>query len=143
GHIAVRDLDQREQRPRGDDALRQLLLFVLPARYELFGPSLVGHAPLDHRDAPGDIADASDLDDQAEPVEQLRPQLTFLGVHRPDQDEARRVRDAYAFALDRVDAHRGGVEQDIDQVIVEQVDFVDVEQGAVRLGQQARLEAAL
>jgi hypothetical protein len=37
-------------------------------------------------------------------------------------------------------AHRGGVEQGVDEVVVQQVDLVDVEQPAVRGGQQARLE---
>ena len=35
---------------------------------------------------------------------------------------------------------RGGVQQQVDQVVVQQVDLVDVEHAAVRGGQQARLE---
>ncbi len=48
-----------------------------------------------------------------------------------------------AFAFDDVGAHGGGVEQDIDDVIVEQVDFVDVEQAAVGACQHAWLKMAL
>ncbi|PQM47160.1 hypothetical protein C1Y40_02657 [Mycobacterium talmoniae] len=46
------------------------------------------------------------------------------------------MRDAVAF--DVHPPHRGGVEQHIDQVIVQQVDLVDVEDTAVGAGQQAR-----
>ncbi len=48
--------------------------------------------------------------------------------------------DRHALALDGVDAQRGGVEQDVREVVVEQVDLVDVEDSAVHLGEQARLE---
>ena len=48
--------------------------------------------------------------------------------------------DRHPLALDDVLAHRGGVEQDVAQVVVEQVDLVDVEDPAVGLRQQARLE---
>ena len=51
--------------------------------------------------------------------------------------------DRDAFALDDVDAERGRVEQDVRQVVVEQVDLVDVEDPAVRLGEQPRLERPL
>ena len=48
--------------------------------------------------------------------------------------------DRDALALHVVDAQRGRVEQQVDQVVVEQVDLVDVEHPAVRRGQQAGLE---
>src|SRR5207237_2433389 len=82
-------------------------------------------------------ADAFDTDTQTESIEQLRPQLALLGIHGPDEDEARGMAERNAFALDDVDAHRGCVEEDVDQVVVEQVDLVDVEDVAVRLGQHA------
>ena len=71
----------------------------------------------------------------------MRPQLALLGIHGPDEDEARGVAERNAFALDDVDAHRGCVEEDVNQVVVEQVDLVDVEDVAVRLGQHAGLKA--
>ena len=46
-------------------------------------------------------------------------------------------------ALDVADAHRGGVEQDVDEVVGQQVDLVDVEHAAVRARQQPGLEGAL
>ena len=82
------------------------------------------------------------IDGKRKPIEQLRPQIAFFGIHRADEDEARRVAERDAFALDHVDAHRRRVEQQIDHVIVEQVHFVHVQQAAIRRSQHARLEAA-
>jgi hypothetical protein len=53
------------------------------------------------------------------------------------------VRHRHALALDHVHAERGRVEQNVRQVVVEQVDLVDVEDAAVRLGQQPRLQCPL
>ena len=52
-----------------------------------------------------------------------------------------RMRDAVA--LDVHPAHRRGVEQHVDQMVVQQVDLVDVEHAAVRAGQQAGRERML
>src|SRR5207245_9989273 len=48
------------------------------------------------------VADAFDIDAQTEAIEQLRPQLALLGIHGPDEDEARGVAERNAFALDDV-----------------------------------------
>ena len=82
----------------------------------------------------------SDLDGEPEPVEQLRPQLALLGVHGADQHEAGGVPDRDAVALDGGAAHSGGVQQQVDQMVVQQVHLVDVEDAAVRAGEQARFE---
>jgi hypothetical protein len=47
-----------------------------------------------------------------------------------------------AFPFHDVDAHGCGVEEDVDEVVVEKVDLVDVEQVAVGRGQQARFETS-
>ena len=44
-------------------------------------------------------------------------------------------------ALDMVFAAGGDIEQQIDQMIGQQVDFIDVEQTAMGAGEQARREA--
>ena len=48
--------------------------------------------------------------------------------------------DGYAVALHGDGPHGGSVEKQVDQVVVQEVDFVDVQDAAMRLGQQARLE---
>ena len=100
---------------------------------------VVRHPPAHHLDPQRRVARRGHLDGQPEPVEQLRAQLALLGVHRADEHEAGRVLDRDAVALDGRAAHRGGVEQQVDEVVVQQVDLVDVEDPAVRLGQQAGL----
>ncbi len=45
-----------------------------------------------------------------------------------------------ALALDVGGAHGGGVQQQVHEVVVEQVDLVDVQDPAVSVGQQARFE---
>ena len=81
--------------------------------------------------------------DRAKRSSKLRAQIAFFGVHRADQDEAGRVGEGDALALDDVDAHGGRVEQQVHDVIVQQVDFVNIQQAAVGGGQHARLEVAL
>ena len=49
----------------------------------------------------------------------------------------------YAVALDVHAAHRGGVEQHVDKVVVQQVDLIDVQHTAVRARQQTRRERVL
>ena len=82
----------------------------------------------------------SNFDGQAEAVEQLRPQLALLGIHRPDEHEPRRVGDRYTVALHGDGPHGGRVQQQVDQVVVQEVHFVDVQNAAMRPGQQTRLE---
>ena len=104
-------------------------------------------APLESGIALGDqhplvrVADALDVDAKPETVEELRAQLALLGVHRPYEDEARRMGERDTLSLDYVHAHGGGVEQDVHQVVVQEVHLIDVQNVAVRLGEDARLEA--
>ena len=51
------------------------------------------------------------------------------------------MRDTVAF--DVHPAHRRGVEQHVDEVVVQQVDLVDVQHAAVRAGKQTRREGVL
>ncbi len=85
------------------------------------------------------ITRCRDLDGEAEPVEQLGAELALLGVHGADEDEPRRVLDRDTVALDRRTAHRGSVQQEVDEVVVQQVDLIDVEDAAMRASEQAGL----
>ena len=78
-------------------------------------------APAHHLDPGRQVLRRPDLDREAEPVEELRPQLALLRVAAADQDEAGRVADAQALALDQVLARGRDVEQEVDQVVLEQV----------------------
>ena len=83
------------------------------------------------------------LDAEPEAIEQLRAQLALLGVHRADEQEARRVHGRHRLALDAREPGRGGVEQRVDEVVGQEVDLVDVEDPAVRAGEQPGFEGLL
>ena len=85
---------------------------------------------------------AADRHLEAEPVEKLRAEFSFFGVHRPDQDEARRVGEGYALPLDDIDAGHGGVEEDVHHMVVEEVHLVDVEDPPVCRCQNPWFEGA-
>ena len=86
-----------------------------------------------------DVPRRPHLDGEAEPVQELRPQLALLRVHRADQQEPGGVRHRHPVALDVRAAHRGGVEEGVDEVVVQQVDLVDVEHAAMGRGEQTGL----
>ena len=66
--------------------------------------------------------------------------LALFRIAAADQHEARRMAHAQALAFD--DIHPGGrhVEQEIDKMILQKIDFVDVEKAAVGQRKQPRLE---
>ena len=113
------------------------LLRVRPGRRERVRVRVVRH-PATHDLGPQRrVLRGGDLDREPEPVEQLRAQLALLGVHRADEHQPGRVRDRDALALHGRPPGRRGVQQQVDQVVVEEVDLVDVEETAVGGGQQA------
>src|SRR5450759_952212 len=117
--VAGRDADVFH----GGDRLRQGPGEIAVGRGELVCELVV--ASLESGIALGDehplvgIADAFDVDAQPEAVEQLRPQLAFFWIHRPDEDEPRWMGERHALALHDVDAHRRGVEEDVDDVVIQ------------------------
>ena len=133
-----------------DDARKQLdsarqpgaqgLLLFLPGRGKPLGIGIPRLTAAQHLGPDRGVLDTVDLDMEADAVGELRAQVALFGVHRSDQHEARGMRDRHALALDRVDAHRGGIEQDVGEVVVQQVDLVDVEDAAIGGCQQAGLE---
>lgn len=127
----------------GSDPVGKLKFLGQKCLAEGFGVALKGDVAAHDLDALGFIQYAVNFDGKGEAVEQLRAQVALFGVHRANEDEAGGVAEGDAFAFDDVGAHGGGVEQDINDVVVEQVDFVDVEQAAVGACQHAWLKMAL
>ena len=89
------------------------------------------------------VAHAQDIHAQPEPVKQLRTQIALLRIHRANEHEASGVCERHTLTLHGVDPHRSRIEQRVDQMVVEQVDFVDVEDGSVGRRKKARLEDPL
>src|SRR5207248_8037893 len=88
------------------------------------------------------VLDAFNVDGQTEPVQQLRPEVSFLRVHRANQDEARRMPDRNPLALHHVHAHGGRLPQYIDQAVVQQIHLVDIKNDDAGFGYYTRLQAA-
>ncbi|CAB4913859.1 unannotated protein [freshwater metagenome] len=141
-HPVPQDDAGQARRGGGDPGGGRLLLVAVPGR-EARGIGLEGQAPADDLGADAGVRGARDGDRQPEAVEELRPQIALLRVHRADEDEPRVVADGDAVALHDGLALRGGVEQHVDEVVAEEVDLVDVEDPLVGAGQQARLEHGL
>jgi hypothetical protein len=141
GDLAQRRLRQphrAEPGAGGRDPRRERLLGARPGRGEAGGVGLVGQPAAHHLGPDLDVAAGADLDGEPEAVQQLRAQLPLLRVHRPDQQEPGRVPDRHPVAFDVGDPERRRVEQQVDQMVVEQVHLIDVEQPAVRGGEQPR-----
>ena len=107
------------------------------------GVGVEGDPAPDDRGAEGGIAGRGDVHREAEAVEELGAQVALLRIHRPHQDEAGGVGDGQALSFHAVGAAGGGVEDEVDQVVGEEIDFVHVENGAVGGGEEAGLEAPL
>ena len=121
----------------------QFGLLVLVPGAEPGGVGVEGHAASHDFHAHIRVARGGDLDGQSETVQELRTQFSFLRVHGADQHQTSSVCNGHPVAFHRVASHGRGVEENIHQVVVEQVDLVDVEDSPVRRGQQAGFEGGL
>ncbi len=126
-----------QQFTRFEDALLQLLVVLVPQRFEGGGVFVEGVAAFDDAHAQRQVLRRAHLHRQAKAVQQLRAQLAFFGVAAAHQHKAGGVAHAQAFALDQVFARGGHVDQQVHQMVVQQVDLVDVQKAPVRLSQQA------
>ena len=130
-HVGL-DADRRDQPrlPRADtdvlhsgdrltESARQVVVRGRELVGELVVATLEGGVALSDQHTLVGIADALYVDAKSEAVQQLRAELSLLGIHRAHEDEARRVRERHSFTLDDVHAHGRSVEQHIHQVVVE------------------------
>ena len=132
--------DRRQPLARRDDLRRSLASSFAQCSRKRRAIAFERVAAAHHLDALRQVVRRPHFDRQAEPVEQLRPQLALFGVAAADQHEPRGMPDAQTFALDDILAGGGDIEQQIDQMILQQIGFVDVQEAAMRPRQQARLE---
>ena len=136
----VGELDSGQDRLGVLDPITQPLFGIRVPRAEGLRVRIELQSPADHVGAQCRVLRCGDLDGETEAVEQLRTQLALFGIHGADEHEPRRVGDRDAVAFHGDGAHGGGIEEQVDQMVVQQIDLVDVENPAVRLGQKARFE---
>ena len=80
---------------------------------------------------------------QTEAVKELWTDIALLRVHRADEYKTRRMRIGHALALHRVHTHSRSIQQHIDNMVVQQIDFINIENITVRLRQNACLKLLL
>lgn len=137
--------DDLVQSDSGDDVPRPLddcgltVLVALPAVVELGRIGVVVETPPDDLSPDGRVGLAVHVDAQSEPVQQLRTQCPLLGVHGSHQHESARQGGRQSLTL-HPHGPGAGVDDEIDEVVVEEVDLVDVEHPSVDLAKQTRLE---
>ena len=150
---AKRERDLRRQIKRSirhlhrDDAIArlcnlctQLLLLPCVGGSKGIGIALVGDPPTDDLDAGLRCGLPRNRNRERKAVKQLRTNVPLLGIHRPDEHEARGMRIGNPLALDGIHAHRRRVEENVHNVILEQIDLIHIEDIAVRRRQNPRLE---
>jgi hypothetical protein len=134
-------INVRQQRPGGFDSLPDLAV-LLPERLDKAVRVLFKTVPqTDDLNALFDILRCADIDRQTEPVQQLRPQFTFFRITAADQQEPRRMPDTQSVTLHHVYARDSDVQQQVHEVVLQQVDFVDVEKSPVGRSQQSGFES--
>ena len=124
----------------GDDAFPFRLFVGGPVVHKAEGFGFKGHSAADDGAAFRRGEYAVHFHRQSEAVQELGAQVAFLRVHSADEHKLGGVAYGDALAFHIVAAHCGGVQQHIHQVVVEQVDFVNVEDAPVGGGDEARLE---
>ena len=141
--LAFGDRYRADECPSRGDALRQCPLGLGPLSGERRRRRVEVHSPAHDPSARLHVARTGDLHAEAEAVEQLRAELTLLGVHGAHEQEARVLHDADPIALDGHLTRGGSVQQGVDEVVAQQVDLVDVEHAAVGAAEQAGLDTVI
>ena len=133
--------DQRiEARARLLEMAAHFRISFVPVRHERHRIAVERVAALDHVDARRDDRGRAHVDRETEAVEQLGPEFAFFGIAAANEHETRGMANAHPFTLDHVLAGGGRVEKQVDEMILQQVHFVDIQEAAMSAGQEAGLE---
>jgi hypothetical protein len=132
-----------QQALSGDDACALDAIRLSPTRAEALWIAFEGQPAPDNLGALNRICHWLDFHGKTEAVEQLRPQVALLGVHRADQHESRGVPKREPLTLHVIHTHGRRIEQQVNKMVAQQVHFIDVEKPPMRGGEQSRLEASL
>ncbi len=134
------NLDLFEKLPRLEYPLSELLLLLfisLGKGFRVFFEIL--HHPYDFNPFLC-ILYSFDIYRESESIQKLRSDFAFLRVHRSHQDELGGVRNRDALPFYSIHPHGGGIEQNIYQVIVQQIDLVYIQDALVDFSQDSRLQ---
>ncbi len=116
----VRHDDRCKTLAASNDLSAHGIILTLPLRDKSRRVLIKGVAAFHSLDARLDVGRGSDVEREAEPVEQLRAKIAFFGIAGADQHKARRMSQREAIALDHVLAGGRHIQQKIDQMILQQ-----------------------
>ena len=109
----------------------EFFLLHQPFLPEGFRVSFEGNIAAHNLDPLAGVEDAMNFDREGKAVQKLWPQVALFRVHRAYQDETRWMAEGNPFAFNHINAHGSRVQQNIDHMVIQQVDFIDVKQTAV------------
>ncbi|GBD09941.1 hypothetical protein HRbin22_02203 [Candidatus Thermoflexus japonica] len=129
--------------PGRRDLLGELAFIRLPLRTEPLRVLFEGQvAPQDLRPL-GRIPHPFHVHTEGKAIQELGPQIPFLGVHGPHQDETGGMLEGDPLPLHHIHPHRRCVQQHIHDVIVEQIHLIHIQEAPVGHRQNPRLKPAL
>src|SRR6266566_2142382 len=118
------------------DPFLQYLLGFCPMRCKVGWGCIISQATFYHQRATGWIALVFRLNIKSDPIKQLRAQQPLFWIHGADQHEMRWMCNRDGISLDTINSKRGSVKQQIYNMIIEQVDFIDVKEATISRCQQ-------
>ena len=120
--------------------LANLLLFVSKAQTKSERIPIISVTKFHNTNALLRVSFRSYFNMQSKAIEQLWPKFTLFWIARSDQNEPGRMLDGNSFALNSVYAARSHIQQQINQMIVEEVYFVDIKKPAICASKQCRAQ---
>ena len=114
----------RQQLAGSDNFFCQLLLRFLIACNKAFSIVFISQTALDYLYALQRVMFAGYNNAQTKAVQKLRADVTLFGVHSANQHKACGVGIGNTFTLNGVYAHGSGIQQNVYNVVIQQVDFV-------------------
>src|SRR6185295_19363910 len=82
-----------------------------------------------------------DLNVKSETIQKLWPQFALFRITGTNQHKSSRMLNRNVFSFNLVATRHGNVEQQINEMVLEQVDFVYIKKASVRARQQTRLKS--
>ncbi len=142
-HVLVRVFHQGIALTGLQDPIAHALFGLLIGRGKAVLILLKEDATAQHFHALRSIGDADNVHGMGKAVQQLRSQIAFFRVHGANKHEAGWMLEADALAFHHIHAHGRTVQEQVDHMIVEQIDFVDIKYATICRRQDARLEVTL
>ena len=122
------------------DPFRHKAIFALESLAESLRYPVECVPSLNDVDSRCHVSPTVHLDAQTETIQQLRSQLSFFRIHSADENETRWMAMGYSLSLNYILARSGNIQDYIDQMIREEVHFINVQDPSIGARHESRLE---